>query len=66
MLVLKLVSDSVPVKLAPYLEQNKSILFHRNLVFFRNLVFKVGNAPRGASDDPLGHGKKILELLFIV
>ena len=60
MLVLKLVSDSVPVKLAPYLEQNKSILFHRNL------VFKVGNAPRGASDDPLGHGKKILELLFIV
>ena len=60
MLVLKLVSDSVPVKLAPYLEQNKSILFHRNL------VFKVGNSPSGASDDPLGHGKKILDLLFIV
>ena len=34
MLVLKLVSDSVPVKLAPYLEQNKSLLSHRNLVFF--------------------------------
>ena len=66
MLVLKLVSDSVSVKLALYLEQNKSILSHRYLVFFRNLVFEMGNAPRGASDDPLGCGEKILELLFIV
>lgn len=45
MLVLKLVSDSVSVKLAPYLEQNKTILSHRNLVFFRNLVSEVGDAP---------------------